>query len=213
MINFDHTNKKHIIKIINGCKNCDRKIQNQLFKMMYGKMMTICMRYSNNEENAKDIMSESFVKVFSKISKVNPENENLEGWVRKIVVNTAIDYYRKNNKKNNLTDSINDDSYVQIPSKDKEFELEGFNGEYIIKMIQELPNSYRTAFNLHVIEGKQHSEVAKILGISEGTSKSNNARARKILKFKINKRNLDENNRIANLEVYNSEFELNEKNF
>ena len=165
--------------------------------------MAVAMRYSPNNEVAEDVISDAFTRVFKNISLVNVENGNLEGWVRKIVVNTAIDYFRKN-KKHNVVDSIDDDlKYIQIKSKETEFEIGDVTGEYIIKMIQELPDRYREAFNLHVIEGMQHKEISKILGISEGTSKSNNSRAKKMLRFKIDKRNSEEEKRILNLGICN----------
>lgn len=205
---FDHTNEEHIIKIIEGCERGDRRIQNQLFKMMYGKMMAVAMRYSDNNESANDIMSNSFIKVFEKIKTVNVEKRNIEGWIRSIVVNSAIDYFRRN-KKNNIVDSIDDElKFIQVPSREEEFEIGDVTGEYIIKMIQELPNSYKAVFNLYVMEGKPHKEIAEILGISEGTSKSNYFKAKKNLQKKINNRKLNEDNRILNLEENYEELEL-----
>lgn len=194
---FNLTSKKDIERIIEGCEKGNRKIQKQLYEMTYGKMMGTAMRYVRNNAVAKDILSDAYVKVFSKIKTVDVNKKNLEGWIRSVVVFTALDHIRKYKDKENITDSIDDeDVFIQVQDESAEMELGRTDGAYIIEMIQELPPAYRTAFNLNVIEGKKHKEVAEILGINEGTSKSNVFKAKQILKDKINKLNDEEENRV-----------------
>jgi len=181
--------EKDIDQIIEGCISGNRKSQEFLFKMFHGKMKTVAMTYMKDEDSSQDILSDAFIKVFSKIKQYD-KSGNIGAWIRKIVVNTAIDSIRKNKKLFFIDDSKSIESESLI-SEQEEFEFEGFEysdiaPEEFIKMIQELPDGYRVVFNMKLFENMGHKEIADKLGIVEGTSKSNYSRARSILKDKAN---------------------------
>jgi len=198
--------KSHIEKIIVGCENGDRRIQKQLFEMMYSKMFSVALRYTSSHDAAKDVVSDAFIKVFKNIKKVKVEKGNLEAWIRRIVVNTAIDSFRKNGKKDYLTDSIDDEDYEYNNLYNKISSEENFSekldSKYIMEIIQELAPMYRTVFNMSVIDGCTHKEISDKLGIVEGTSKSNLSKAKAIVKKKILKLYKEEDYNILNLEEY-----------
>ncbi|MBL4594857.1 MAG: sigma-70 family RNA polymerase sigma factor [Flavobacteriales bacterium] len=178
---------QHILDdIVKKCVKGDRKAQQELYKIFYGKMMGVCYRYTNNSEDAKDILQDGFVKVYSNLKKYNFKG-SLEGWIRRIMVNTAIDHLRKNKNVYLVGD---EDDYILENSKVESADsiYSQFGESVIMEAIQSLSPAYKTVFNLNVIEGYQHKEIAEKLGISEGTSKSNLAKAkqnlRKLLKEK-----------------------------
>ena len=178
---------QHILDdIVKKCVKGDRKAQQELYKIFYGKMMGVCYRYTNNSEDAKDILQDGFVKVYSNLKKYNFKG-SLEGWIRRIMVNTAIDHFRKNKNVYLVGD---EDDYILENSKVESADsiYSQFGESVIMEAIQSLSPAYKTVFNLNVIEGYQHKEIAEKLGISEGTSKSNLAKAkqnlRKLLKEK-----------------------------
>jgi RNA polymerase sigma-70 factor (ECF subfamily) len=145
-------------------------------------MYAVCLRYSGNANDAQDILQEGFIKVFKNLDKFRGEG-SFEGWIRRIFLNTSIEHYRK---KINLL-SVTETQEVTI--EDKEFNvLENLAERDILAMIQELSPGYRIVFNMHVIEGYTHKEIADILGINEGTSKSQFARARAVLKKMVENR-------------------------
>lgn len=167
---------QHILDdIVKKCVKGDRKAQQELYKYFYSTMMGVCYRYSNNVDDAKDLLQDGFVKVFSNIKKYN-FNGSLEGWIRRIMVNTAIDYIRKN--KNVFL--VNDDGYIlensNVESANTIYSQFGVND--IMEAIQTLTPAYKAVFNLSVIEGYPHKDIAEKLNISEGTSKSNLAKAK-----------------------------------
>ena len=155
--------------------------------MFYGKMMGVCYRYAKDKDEAQDMVQNGFIKVFKKLDVYNFDG-SLEGWIRRIMVNTAIDQIRKNKRAPFL---IEDETRVQndeeiIPFVDKEVEFDTkLKAETAIKAISELSPAYRTVFNMYVIEGFTHKEIAKYLDISEGTSKSNLAKAKQKLRAKL----------------------------
>jgi len=162
--------------IVKKCIRGDRKSQRVLYETFYSKMMSVSYRYTSNAEDAKDILQEGFVKVFANI-KTYKFNGSLEGWIRRIIVNTAIDHFRKNKDVYFIDD---DDGYILENSKIERADTiySKFGEEVIMEAIQLLSPAYKTVFNLNVIEGYQHKEIAKKLGITEGTSKSNLAKAK-----------------------------------
>lgn len=166
--------------IVKRCVEGDRKAQQELYKKFYGKMMGVCYRYSNNSEDAKDILQDGFVKVYGNLNKYNFTG-SLEGWIRRIIVNTAIDHYRKHKNVHFVDD---EEGFILENSKTQSADsiYSQFGEEVIIKAIQALSPAYQTVFNLNVIDGFQHKEIAEKLGISEGTSKSNLAKAKKNLR-------------------------------
>ena len=173
--------KDELERIVRGCIQKDSKCQEELFRMLYGKMMSVCMRYSKDEDTAQEILQVSFIKVFDKLDKYD-FNGSFEGWVRRIVVNTAIDNIRKSNR--DPFSSSEDYLYVdedEIEVDDASEQDVEVKAAEAMKALQQLSPAYQAVFNLYVIENYSHKEVAEILGISEGTSKSNLAKAKKRL--------------------------------
>lgn len=166
-------------QIIAGCVKNETKFQQMLYNMLSSKMFAVCLRYANEYNAAQDLLQEGFVKVFRNIEKFRGEG-SFEGWVRRIFVNTAIEHYRK---------QVN--MYALHDSETRSFEyyednaIETLKHEDILKMIQKLSDGYRTVFNLYVIEGYSHKEIGEMMSISEGTSKSQLARARYLLQKMI----------------------------
>jgi len=169
-------------ELIKGCISEKRECQKLLYQKFAGKMLAVCFRYCKNRDEAEDILQEGFIKVFKNIGKFQNLG-SFEGWIRRIMVNTALEEIRR--KKNQLlTDDI-DTIYVQ-PESDIRTE-ENINAKELVKLIQALPAGYQVVFNLSVIEGYTHKEIAGMLGINEGTSKSQLAKARTYLQRLINK--------------------------
>jgi RNA polymerase sigma-70 factor (ECF subfamily) len=174
-------NDQHILDdIVKRCVKGDRKAQKELYETYYSKMMGVCYRYTNNAEDARDILQDGFVKVYTNIKKYN-FNGSLEGWIRRIMVNTAIDHFRKHKDVFFVDD---EEGYILENSKvESDDSIYGqFGVDVIMEAIQALSPAYKTVFNLNVIEGYQHKEIAEKLNISEGTSKSNLAKAKKKLR-------------------------------
>lgn len=168
-------------KIVQGCVDKQRKEQQQLYERYYGKMLAVCLRYTKNMDQAKDILQDGFIKVFNKIDSYNHKG-SLEGWIRRIVVNTAIDYFRKSKKDFILLGSDEMLANIAEVKEEEEDTMYDFSPEDIIEAMHKLSNAYRVVFNLYVYENLQHKEIAVKLGISEGTSKSNYSKAKKNLK-------------------------------
>ena len=146
-------------------------------------MFGICMRYAANSEDAKDILQDAFVKVFVNLGKFKGTG-SLEGWMRRIFVNTAIRHYRKKNQLYAISEKQEENI-----SNHEVSALDALEADDIIRLISELPNGYRTVFNLFAVEGYSHREIATMMNISEGTSKSQYARAKAWLQEKIGNRN------------------------
>jgi RNA polymerase sigma factor (sigma-70 family) len=161
--------------LIKGCINGDRRIQEQLYKQYSGKMYAVCLRYASNSDDAQDLLQEGFIKVFSNIHRFRGEG-SFEGWMRRIFVNTSIEHFRK--KSNSY--SISETEENTIPDKQWSV-VESLAEKDLVKMIQDLSPGYRTVFNMYVVDGYSHKEIGQLLGISEGTSKSQFARAKVIL--------------------------------
>ena len=179
-------NRAELEKIVDGCVKGKRKYQKQLFEMFYGKMMGVCMRYAKDRDEAQDMVQNGFIKIFKKLDVYNFEG-SLEGWIRRIMVNTAIDQIRKNKRD---PFAIEDDHRVQnieedIPFSEEDEQHIKIKAEAAIEAISKLSPAYRTVFNMYVIEGYTHKEIAEYLGISEGTSKSNLAKAKQKLKAEL----------------------------
>ena len=165
--------------ILEGCKKGDRKSQQQLYQRYYGKMMGACLRYAKNEDDAKDVLQEGFIKVFDKISGYSGTG-SLEGWIRRIIVNTAIDAYRKSKRTMMIVDTDFVDSVKLVDEEEEEDSDElDFTVEDVMREMQNLSPAYRMVFNMYVVENYTHKEIAEKLGISEGTSKSNFSKAKK----------------------------------
>ena len=167
---------------IRGCALNKRESQKKIYSSFYGYAMSICHRYTNHEEDATEILNDGFLKVFVEIYRFKPAYtdtiNSFKGWVRKIMIYTAIDHFRKNIK-HRMTTELNE-TYMHLPDGDEDA-LSKISHEEIINAIKFLTPGYRTVLNLFIIEGFSHDEIAKELGISVGTSKSNLAKARKQL--------------------------------
>lgn len=171
-------------ELVEGCILGKRKYQEQLFKKFFGKMKSVCMRYTNDEDSAQEILQEGFIKVFDKLSTFD-FNGSFEGWIRRIMVNTAIDSIRKAKRDPFLAeDEAN--TFVDTghnPMDEEEFlSTLSLKAEVAMKAIRQLSPAYQTVFNLYVFENQTHKEIGELLGISEGTSKSNFAKAKANLK-------------------------------
>ena len=167
--NYDET------AVLNGCRNGNSKSQELLYKTFAPTMFAICLRYSADYPQAEDMLQEGFIKVFQNIGKFRSEG-SFEGWLKRIFVNTALEWLRKNGTMNKMMDVeyfkdelIQEDAFHELSKND------------LMRLIQSLSAGYRTVFNLYAIEGYTHKEIGNMLGISEGTSKSQFARARYIL--------------------------------
>jgi len=167
---------------IERCALNNRESQKKLYTSFYGYAMAVCDRYTNNQDDAVEILNDGFLKVFKEIYRYKPAYTDVvssfKGWLRKIMVYTAIDHFRKNHKHQFTTDL--DNGVVQVASH-AEDALDRISYEEIIRSIQDLTPGYRTVFNLFIIEGFTHEEISDKLGISIGTSKSNLAKARRQL--------------------------------
>ena len=169
--------------LLQGCRKNDRESQRLLYQYYYGYAMSICLRYCKGIEVAKEVLNDGFLKVFTKIDQYNPDT-SFKGWLRRILINTAIDHYRKEVKHYNHDDI----SYAGIEANHTSVVSE-LSYQELIGMIRNLPPAYRAVFNLHVIDGYTHEEIGKILDISEGTSKSNLVKAREWLRKFLEKTN------------------------
>lgn len=158
--------------IVKGCCLRKRSSQNALYRLYYPYGMSICIRYVNNEAEAISVVNDGFLKVFRNISKYD-EKQAFKPWFRKILVNTAINHVKKQ-KKIQMETSIDQISHL---SSQEEI-LSRINYQELLNMIQSLSTSYRTVFNMYVIDGFKHQEIAEVLGITVSTSKSNLTRAR-----------------------------------
>jgi RNA polymerase sigma factor (sigma-70 family) len=165
--------------LLRGCLSGDSKMQEELYNRFSAKMYAVCLRYSNNAETAQDLLQDGFIKIFKNLQNFRGEG-SFEGWVRRIFVNTSIEHYRK---KSNLF-SLNEREDLTLEDNSLNA-LDKLAEKDIIKLIQELSPGYRTVFNLYAIEGYSHKEIGTMLHINEGTSKSQLARAKGILKKKV----------------------------
>ncbi|MEY3236079.1 MAG: hypothetical protein RI883_180 [Bacteroidota bacterium] len=162
------------------CVKGNIRAQQKLFDKFARKMLGVCMRYTKNTEQAEDVLQDGFVKVYSKLKDFKMEG-SLEGWIRRIMVNTALDQIRKNGKV--LGDTNIDDVGYKI--ENNAFVFEALIAEDLMKMVQAMPTGYKIVFNMFAIEGYTHFEIAETLGISENTSKSQYSRARAYLREKL----------------------------
>lgn len=160
-------------ELVDGCIKEDRKCQERLWKLFAPKLLSVSLRYCKSREDAEDVVMESFVKIFDHLHEFRYQS-SLETWMRRIVVNSSINKLRSFK----FTESIDEQVY-QIGFTDKAFEQ--LNEKELLKMLESLPVGYRTVFNMYAIEGYSHKEISDSLGIDEGTSRSQLAKARKTL--------------------------------
>jgi len=165
--------------IIKECASGNVRAQETLYRMLAPKMFGVCLRYSKDRTEAEDNLQEGFIRVYTHIGKFRHEG-SLEGWVRRIMVNVSLEKFRKQHVLHPVEDVT-----VYDQEGDADNIVENITAGELIELIQELPPRYRMVFNLYVMEGMNHKEIAETMNITEGTSKSNLARARDILKKKV----------------------------
>ena len=164
-------------ELIQSCRKGDRKAQEQLYRKYADILFGICLKYSRNKTEAEDNLHDSFITIFEKIEQYKSKG-SFEGWMKRITVNTVLQKYRKEEHLSLVSENTEEETYIESGYVDVSIET-------LLNHIQSLPNKYRTTFNLYVLDGYSHKEISELLGTSPGTSKSNLARARSILKEKI----------------------------
>jgi RNA polymerase sigma factor (sigma-70 family) len=168
-------------KVVHGCQENKPEAQRELYDMFNMKMFGICLRYAGNYDDAQDILQEGFIKVFEKIQQFGFKGA-FEGWIRKVMVNTALEKYRLHYRQVSIDENI-----AEIEQENEKDITSAIDVNELMKIIQDLSPRYRVVFNLYALEGFSHKEISEMLKISEGTSKSNLSRARTILQEKVNK--------------------------
>ncbi len=166
--------------LVKECVKGNAKAQHMLFERFSRKMLGVCLRYSKKLEEAEDVLQDGFIKVFSNLKDFTNDG-SLEGWIRRIMVNTALDAIRKNTKF--LKDISIDVVDFQIGNND--YTIEKMNAEDLLSLINSMPEGYKVVFNMYAIEGYKHNDIATTLGISESTSKSQYLRAKAYLRAKL----------------------------
>jgi RNA polymerase sigma factor (sigma-70 family) len=169
------------IDLIHGCREGNRRMQEELYRRFSPRMYAVCLRYAGNAEEAEDILQEGFIKIFKKLDSFRSEG-SFEGWVRRIFVNTAIEHFRRKRYLLPVTEKEEntvEGKYISV--------LDELAEKDILALVTELSPGYRTVFNMYVVEGYTHKEIADMLGISEGTSKSQLSRAKVILQDMVKK--------------------------
>lgn len=157
---------------LEGCRRKRSSAQKRLFEQFYGLAMGICLRYAANKDEAEEMLNDGFMKVFDKISYYDSE-QPFEAWFRTVVIRTSIDYFRKNHRKISFMD-VEDAHFLAHEDE----HVEQLAADEIMELVQQLPPAYRAVFSLYVVDGYSHNEIADLLGINAGTSRSNLAKAR-----------------------------------
>ncbi|MDR1199505.1 MAG: sigma-70 family RNA polymerase sigma factor [Prevotellaceae bacterium] len=173
-------------RLVTGCINKDINAQRKLYERYAKKMLSVCIRYICNEDEARDIMHDGFVRLFDKIERFDRKG-SLEGWIHKLFVNICLENLRKI-KKMTFKSIGNDNDELQIADNSTPDAYDRIEADELMNLIKELPVSFRSVFNLHAIEGYSHDEIAAILGITSPTSRSNYFKARTLLQQKIKSR-------------------------
>ncbi len=164
-------------QLINSCKENDRKAQSEIYQLFAGKLFGLCLKYSRNYQEAQDNLHNGFLTIFDKIEQYKFKG-SFEGWLKRIIVNTALQTYREKNVLTLVSEEIPEEIDLEIDD-------ENISLDFLLELIQGLSTRYRLVFNLYVLDGYSHKEIASMLNISEGTSKSNLSRAKVILRNKI----------------------------
>ena len=175
-----------------GCLSNDRKCQEQLYRLLAPRMLAVCMRYATDKDEAQDILQEGFIKMFRNMKNYRGEG-SLEGWIRRIMVHCAISRYRKL-KPMVLVEDFSVETEMPIS---KSYNDNGLEAKDIMKLVQKLPKTYRSVFNMYAIEGYSHQEIGSSLGMSELLSRTTLHRARAILKEMIGKLTMREEHCLA----------------
>jgi len=171
--------------LLQGCREGHRKSQELLYRQFYGYAMSVCLRYTRSRDEAIEVLNDGFMKVFTKTEKYDPER-SFKGWLRRIMINTALDYYRQQVKH-----YFHEDVEMAAHTSTNETVIGTLAHEELIRLVQRLTPAYRMVFNMYVIDGYSHEEIAEQLEISVGTSKSNLARAREQLRNMLKQEGYD----------------------
>ena len=177
--------------IIKGCKKNNSKAQGELYRLYKDVLFVLCLKYCRDEAEAEDVLHNAFIKIFTKINSFKNVG-SFEGWLKRITINIAIDSYKKNTKLLPIKDDYIEDTYLT------EEEADQLSPDYILTLIQQLPDQYRLTFSLYELDNYSHKEIAEMLTISESTSKSNLHRAKVILKEKIRRTDSTYNTIVSN---------------
>ncbi|NCO64779.1 MAG: sigma-70 family RNA polymerase sigma factor [Flavobacteriales bacterium] len=164
-------------QLIENCKINDTQAQSELYKLFSSKLFSVCLKYSRTYAEAEDNLQDAFLTIYRKIEQYKYKG-SFEGWLKRITINTVLQRYRHEKVFDMISDDIVDDHTIEI-------EDDTISVDYLLQIIQELPDRYRLVFNLYVLDGYSHNDIANMLEINIGTSKSNLARARQILKKTI----------------------------
>ncbi len=167
-------------QLINDCQKNNRKAQAELYQMYSSKLFAVCLKYSRNYSEAQDHLQDGFLIIFNKIEQYSFKG-SFDGWLKRIMINNVLQQYRSKPFLSLVNEDVQDETEI-------DFDDENISLDYLLKIIQELPDRYRLVFNLYVLDNYSHHEIAEMLFINIGTSKSNLARARMILKETIQKR-------------------------
>lgn len=170
-------------ELIHNCKKGNRQAQELLYRKYSRVLFGICLKYSRNRVEAEDNLHDSFMTIYDKIDQFKFKG-SFEGWMKRITVNTVLQKYRKEEYLNVVSENMEEEAEEESPYADVSLST-------LLRYIQELPNKYRITFNMYVLDGYTHKEISEQLGTSPGTSKSNLARARMILKERIRKTNIN----------------------
>ncbi|WP_203256695.1 RNA polymerase sigma factor [Hyunsoonleella ulvae] len=172
-------------QLIEKCKNNDTKAQGELYKLFSGKLFSTCLKYSRNYAEAQDNLQDAFLTIFNKIEQYKHKG-SFEGWLKRVTVNTVLQRYRSEKVFDIINENITEDVEVEVDEDE-------ISVDYLLQIIQDLPDRYRLVFNLYALDGYSHKDIAEMLEITVGTSKSNLARARQILKQTIEQHNKKQN--------------------
>ncbi len=166
-----------IEKLIDGCKEGNTKSQEQIYRLLAPKLFAVCLKYSKGYEEAQDNLQDGFLLIFEKIGQFNYKG-SFEGWAKRVIINFILQQYRKQNLFEIVSENYPEEVEVEV-------EEDSISIDFLTRIIQELPERYRLVFNLYVLDGYSHKDIAEMLEINIGTSKSNLARAKAILREKI----------------------------
>ncbi len=169
-------------EILERCKGRDSRAQRALFDLFKARLMGLCRRYAKDRDDAQDMVQETFIKIFSKIDQVSSP-ESLEAWMKSIAVHTAIDHYKRKQRKEMMI--APEDVSTDVADTAYEGILDNLTDEYLLQIINDLPDGCRVIFNLAAVEGYHHHEIANMLGITESTSRSQLHYAKELLKEKL----------------------------
>jgi RNA polymerase sigma factor (sigma-70 family) len=170
-----------IHEIVERCKKNDRNAQKELYDVYSPVLFGICIRYSKSTQEAEDILQDGFIKILTKIKYFKGEG-SFEGWMKKIIVNTAISHFHKNKKFNEFQDI---DRIKEAEIENEKYDGQEFTQEELLNVINKMPEGYKVIFNLYAIEGFKHKEIAELLNITESTSKSQYSRAKEKIRQEL----------------------------